>query len=122
MKCILINTNAKPALKCIIWSHQAFFIHVVKRVSVPHFKFFSPYIRCPNMCPMYGLVQCTCHYQKASHYNVFQRPVVFSKPMSFQTHCELSSTSVQHNILSESCFCLLLDVALKSTQRTTIFQ
>ena len=71
---------------------------------------FSPYKTCPNICPMYGLVQCTCHHEKASHYNVFQSPVVFSKPVSFQTHCELSSTSVQHHFLSESRFRLSLYV------------
>ena len=107
-------TNAITALKCIIWSRQAFFIHVVKRVFgenslLPHFRFILSFITCPNICPMYGLVQCTMyHHQEASRYNVFQRPVVFSKPMSFQTHCELSLTSVQHNILSESRFSFLL--------------
>ena len=35
-----------------------------------------------SICPIWA---CTMFvmYEKASHYNVFQRPVVFSKPMSF---------------------------------------
>jgi len=81
-----------------------------KTLSCHILSWFSTYITCPNICPMYGLVQCTCHHEKASHYNVFQSPVVFSKPVSFQTHCELSSTSVQHHFLSESCFRLPLYV------------